>query len=187
MSEHEHRPSISLIAAMAENRAIGRDNALPWRLPADMRRFVSLTRGKPIIMGRRSHEAIGRALPERRNIVLSRDHTYQAPGCTVVHDVGSALAAAAGAEELMVIGGEQVYRLFLPWADRIYLTVVHAQFDGDALFPELDASEWLETSRQERPADVQNPYALTFLTLLPRRPGDHADCTGQGTCLCSLP
>lgn len=187
MSGHEHRPIVSLIAAMAENRAIGRDNALPWHLPADMRRFVSLTRGKPIIMGRHSHEAIGRALPERCNIVLSRDRIFQAPGCTVVHDIRSALAAAAGAEEVMVIGGEQIYRLFLPRADRIYLTVVHASFTGDAFFPELDASEWMEACRQERQADSRNPYALTFLTLVPRRLGDNADCTGQDACLCSLP
>lgn len=166
MSNNHHRPIISLIAAMAENRVIGRDHGLPWRLPADMRHFVSLTRGKPIVMGRRCHEAIGRALPGRQNIVLSRNLDFRAPACTVVHGLEPALAAAAGVPEIMVIGGEQIYQLFLARADRIYLTLVHALIDGDAFFPQLDAAEWQENGRQRRSADADNPYAMTFLTLL---------------------
>lgn len=156
---------------MAENRVIGRGQELPWRLPADMRHFVCLTRGKPIVMGRRCHEAIGRALPGRQNIVLSQNRVFRAPGCTVVHGLETALALAAGVPEIMVIGGEQIYRLFLARADRIYLTLVHTLIDGDAFFPRLEAVVWQETDRQPRPADADNPYAMTFLTLLKREPG----------------
>lgn len=168
MANNAHRPIISLIAAMAENRVIGQAHGLPWQLPADMRHFVALTRGKPIVMGRRCHDTIGRALPGRHNIVLSRNRAHQAPGCTLAHDLESALTAAAGASEIMIIGGEQIYRLFLNHADRIYLTLVHGLLEGDAFFPHLDAAEWQENDRQSRAADVDNAYALTFLTLLRR-------------------
>lgn len=175
MASNHHHPTVSLIAAMAENRVIGRDQGLPWRLPADMQHFVSLTRGKPIIMGRRCHEAIGRALPGRQNIVLSRNRALQATGCTVVHNIGSALTAAAGAPEIMVIGGEQIYRLFLARADRIYLTLVHAQIEGNTFFPQLAAAEWQEAERTQRLADADNAYAMTFLTLLKHKPGRGAE------------
>lgn len=174
MPSNPHQPVVSLVAAMAENRVIGRGHGLPWRLPADMRHFVALTRGKPIIMGRRCHEAIGRALPERQNIVLSRNRAFRASGCTVVHDLESALTAAAGAAEIMVIGGEEIYRLFLGRADRIYLTLVHARIDGDTFFPQFDAAEWQEARRQQRPADADNAYGMSFLTLLRRTAGDGA-------------
>lgn len=180
MPNSHHRSIISLVAAMAENRAIGRDHGLPWRLPADMRHFVALTRGKPIVMGRRCHEAIGRALPGRQNIVLSRNHAFRAPGCTVVHGLESALAATAGAPEIMAIGGEQLYRLFLARADRIYLTLVHASIDGDTFFPQFDGAEWREAGRQQRPADADNSYAMTFLTLLKHRTGDDAEAVRAG-------
>lgn len=156
---------------MAENRVIGRDQGLPWRLPADMRHFVALTRSKPIIMGRRCHEAIGRALPGRQNIVLSRNRTFRAPGCAVVHSLDSALAATSRVPEIMIIGGEQVYRLFLAQADCIYLTLVHAPIDGDTFFPQLDMAKWREAGRQQRPADADNAYAITFLTLRKRESG----------------
>lgn len=151
---------------MTENRVIGRDHGLPWRLPADMRHFVALTRGKPVVMGRRCHEAIGRALPERHNIVLSRDRAYRAAGCSVVHDLEAALAAAAPAPEIMIIGGEQIYRLFLPQADCLYLTLIHERIDGDTFFPPLEEAEWRESDRRERAADNDNAYPLTFLTLI---------------------
>jgi len=153
---------ITLIAAMAENRVIGRDNALPWRLPADMRYFVAQTRGKPVIMGRRNHESIGRPLPKRHNIVLTRDTGYQAPGCTVVHGVEAALAAAGAAAEVMVIGGEAIYRAFLPRADRILLTVVRAEIPGDVCFPPFDGREWRLVAEAHNPADTENPYAMDF-------------------------
>ncbi|WP_435104215.1 dihydrofolate reductase [Arhodomonas sp. AD133] len=157
-------PTITLIAAMTENRVIGRDGRLPWRLPADMRHFVATTRGKPVIMGRRNYADIGRPLPKRHNIVLTRNMDFQAPGCTVVHDLEAALAAAGDAPEVMVIGGEQIYRLFLPRAHRIELTVIATRLDGDTFFPEL-GDEWRETARDHHPADEQNAWPMTFLRL----------------------
>lgn len=152
-----------MIAAMARNRVIGRNGTLPWRLPADMRHFVRLTRGKPVITGRRNFQDIGKPLPGRHNIVLTRDPLFAAPGCTVVRDAEAAIRAAGTAEEIMVIGGEAVYRRFLPLADRLYLTVVEADFEGDTHFPEIDSAAWRERTREVRPADADNPHALTFL------------------------
>ena len=163
------RPRIALIAAMAENRVIGRRGTLPWRLPADMAHFVRLTRGKPIIMGRKNYEDIGRPLPNRRNIVLTRDPGYSAEGCVVVDSPAAAFAAAGAVPEMMVIGGEQIYRLFLPSADRIYLTLVHAQIPGDTRFPELDWVQWTETARVYRPSDADNLFSMSFLRLERRR------------------
>jgi dihydrofolate reductase len=159
------RPRICLVAAMAENRVIGRDHALPWHLPADLRHFRRLTLGKPVIMGRSTHEAIGRPLPERFNIVLSRDPAYSSPGCTVVQDPEGALAAAGPAPEVMVIGGAYVYRAFLPRADRIYLTLVHGRFAGDTWFPPLESGVWAERDREDHPPDEANPYPYSFITL----------------------
>ena len=164
------RPSIAVVVAMAENRVIGRDGGLPWRLPADMARFRSLTMGKPIVMGRRTHESIGRALDGRRNIVVTRRHGYQASGCTVAPSFEVALDAALdapafGAAEIAVIGGASIYERALPVADRIHLTVVHASIEGDVRFPELDPGAWREVSRAERGADERNGYDLSFIEL----------------------
>ncbi|PWG62982.1 dihydrofolate reductase [Spiribacter halobius] len=155
--------NITLVAAMAENRVIGRDNDLPWRLPADMRHFVALTRGRPIVMGRRNFESIGRPLPKRHNIILTRDPGYSAPGCTVVHDVDAALAAAGDAPEVMVIGGEAVYQAFLPIAHRIELTLVRAEIDGDVHFPPFEGPDWVLAAESHHPADADNPYPMDFL------------------------
>jgi dihydrofolate reductase len=157
------KPRLSMIAAMARNRVIGRDGGLPWRLPADMKHFVRLTRGKPIITGRRNYEDIGRPLPGRHTIVLTRDPAFRAPGCTVVSGIDTAIAAAGDVDEIMVIGGEAVYRGFLPRTQRIYLTLVEAEIDGDTHFPELDPACWRERGRETRPADADNPYAMTFI------------------------
>ncbi|MGD8430331.1 MAG: dihydrofolate reductase [Ectothiorhodospiraceae bacterium] len=157
-------PTVSLIAAMAEDRVIGRDGTLPWRLPADMRHFVRLTRGKPVIMGRRNYADIGRPLPGRHNIVLTRSDTFQAPGCTLVHDADGALAAAGSdVPEVMVIGGEEIYRLFLPRADRLYLTFVQARVPGQTRFPEVAWQEWQEAERCHRDADAENSFAMEFV------------------------
>jgi dihydrofolate reductase len=137
---------ISIIAAMAENRVIGRAGAIPWDIPADRRRFRELTMGYPIIMGRKTFESIGRPLSGRRNIVLSRRPEYRREGCCVVHSLADALAASAGADEVFICGGEELYRLALPLADRIYLTVVHKLCAGDAYFPPIPA-EFIETER----------------------------------------
>jgi len=155
---------------MAENRVIGRDNQLPWHLPADLAHFKRLTLGKPVIMGRLVYESIGRPLPGRHNIVLSRNPAFVAEGCTVVHDPDAALAAAGNVDEVAVIGGEQIYRLFLPLADVIHLTVVHAEVPGDTYFPSLPDLEWTEHDRTTRAADERNAYPLSFVTLVRRGP-----------------
>jgi dihydrofolate reductase len=156
---------IAIVVAMAENRVIGRDNRLPWRLPADLRHFKQVTVGKPVLMGRKTHESIGRALPERTNIVVTRDRSYMAPGCVVVHSIERALKAAEGYEEAMVIGGTDFYRQLLPKADRIYLTLVHAEFEGDALFPEINQGVWREVERTDCAPDEKNPWPYSFIRL----------------------
>ena len=164
------RPEISLIVAMAENRVIGRDNDLPWRLPDDMRHFVALTRGKPIVMGRKNFESIGRALPHRQNIVMTRDTAWQAEGCTVVHDAEAALAAAGDVPEIAIIGGAEIYKAFLPIADRIELTRVRATIEGDTLFPAFEGPDWELQQTTHHPADAEHAYAMDFETWL--RVGD---------------
>lgn len=156
---------ISLIVAMDRNRLIGRGNALPWHLPADLAHFKTLTLGKPIIMGRKTYESIGRPLPGRHNIVISRDPAFSAPGCTVVTSVDAALAAAGDVAEVMVIGGAQLYAEVLPRAQRIYLTHIDAAFEGDAWFPPLDDSVWREVACSEQAADPRNPFGYSFVTL----------------------
>src|SRR5690242_15173066 len=158
-------PFISLIVAMAQNGVIGRDNTLPWRLPEDLRRFKTFTLGKPILMGRKTFESIGRPLPERQNFVLTRDRAWSAGGVTVVHSVEAALECAAGSEELVAIGGAEIYRLVLPFARRIYLTHVHADVPGDTYFPEFDATQWADVECSAHPADERHAYPVTFVTL----------------------
>lgn len=156
---------ISLIAAMGRNRVIGQNNTLPWRLPADMRHFRRVTLGKPVLMGRKTFESLGRPLAGRTNIIITRDTTYAAPDCRVVHSVDEALMAASGSDEIMVLGGADIFAQFLPHAARLYLTCVHGDFDGDAFFPPYDPDAWVETVRTEQAADAENPYACSFLTL----------------------
>lgn len=163
---------VSLIVAVAENGVIGRDNRLPWRIPDDLRHFKALTMGKPVIMGRRTHQSIGRPLPGRLNIVLSRDPAFQAPGVCRVGSVEAALAAAdrpGWGEEAMVIGGAEIYRLFLPLADRLYLTEVHRRVEGDARFPAIAPRAWRERSRDFRAGDGDVP-SHSFVTLERSRP-----------------
>ena len=169
------QPHVSLSVAMAENGCIGRDNGLPWRLPEDLRRFKSLTIGKPILMGRRTYESIGRALPERRNLVLTRNRQWQRPGVLAVHSLGDALGCVRDEEQLIGIGGAEVYRLLLPFARRIYLTLVHAEVAGDTFFPAIDPTQWADVECQHHAAGEHNPYAFTFMTLerksAPQPPG----------------
>ena len=159
------QPLVSLIVAMAENGCIGRDNRLPWRLPEDLRRFKAVTLGKPVLMGRRTFESIGRPLPGRQNLVLTRDRSWRAAGVLAVHSLGQALGCARNAAELVGIGGAEVYRLLMPFARRIYLTLVHADIEGDTFFPALDPTQWADVECHRQPADERNPYALTFMTL----------------------
>lgn len=155
---------ISLIVAASTNHVIGVRGELPWRLSDDLKRFKQLTLAKPIVMGRRTWESIGRPLPGRQNIVLTRQAGFTAQGCDVVVSPAAALSAADGAGEIMIIGGSQVYELFMPKASRIYMTRVQAEIDGDAFFPVLDEAEWLLTGTEAHAADEANEYAFDFRT-----------------------
>jgi len=153
---------ITLIVAVADNGVIGRDNALPWHLPEDLKRFKRLTMGKPILMGRKTFESIGKPLPGRHNIVVTRDPNYRRDGVTVVHDVDAALAAAAPAPEVMVIGGSELFRTLLPRAGRVHLTWVHGNIEGDVHWPALDEREWSVVEREVHAADERHAWAMTF-------------------------
>lgn len=157
---------VALICAMADNRVIGKDNQTPWHLPNDMKHFKEVTMDHPVIMGRKTYESIGRPLPGRRNIVITRQEDLKIEGCDVVHSLEEALELAKGdsPKEIDVIGGEQIYSLALPLADRIYLTIVHADIEGDAYFPEFSEEEWVGVEREEHPSDEDHPYAFTFVT-----------------------
>ncbi|MET0023368.1 MAG: type 3 dihydrofolate reductase [Sedimenticola sp.] len=159
------KPIISIIAAMAENRAIGIENRLPWRLPADLQHFKRLTVGKPIIMGRKTWESLPGLLPDRPHILVTGNRDYVAEGCTVTHSIEQALEAAGDAPEVMIVGGAAFYEQMLPRAERLYLTLVHTRAEGDAFFPEYDPAEWRETARQQCQADEKNPFDYTFITL----------------------
>ena len=153
---------ISLIVAAAANDVIGADGGLPWHLPNDFKYFKRITMGKPIVMGRRTWESIGRALPGRLNIVLTRRKDFEAPGATVVSSPAEAIAAADDADELMIIGGGQIYDLFVDKADRIYLTRVDCDVDGDTRFPALDPDLWLLTSSEAHAADDKHAFGYEF-------------------------
>jgi dihydrofolate reductase len=159
------QPLVSLIVAMAQNGVIGRDNSLPWRLPEDLRRFKAFTLGKTVLMGRKTFESIGRPLPGRANLVLTRDEDWEAQGVTVVHSVEEALAQTPRSSELVAIGGAEIYRLIMPFARRIYLTHVHADVPGDTYFPEFDPTQWADVECDPYPADEQHAYPMTFVTL----------------------
>ena len=163
---------ISIIAAMSKNRVIGKDNVLPWHLPADLKHFKKLTLGKPIIMGRKTYASIGKPLPERHNIIITRESNLELPGCTVVNSVEEALQAAGDCDEVMVIGGCEIYKQFLPLANRLYLTLVHSTIEGDTFFPELDETKWEEVSRENFEADEKNSYTYSFLSCHSRESGN---------------
>lgn len=143
--------TLSLIAAMAKNRVIGRNNALPWHLPEDLKYFKATTLGKPILMGRKTFDSIGKPLPGRTSVVLTRNLEWSFDGCLVVSSVDDALAQLADREEVLVIGGAELYQQTLPRADRLYLTEIDADFEGDAWFPVFDLSQWQQISRQPHP------------------------------------
>jgi dihydrofolate reductase len=158
-------PLVSVIVAMAQNGVIGRDNALPWRLPRDLKRFRSFTLGKPVLMGRKTFESIGKPLAGRDNLVLTRDRSWLAPGVIAVHSVEEALMQAGASAELVVIGGAEIYRLVLPFARRMYLTHVHADVPGDTFFPDFDPTQWDDVEYSMEPADAEHAYPVTFMTL----------------------
>ncbi len=156
------QPLVTLIVAVADTGVIGRDNTLPWHLPEDLKRFKRLTMGKPIVMGRKTYESIGKPLPGRQNIVLTRDANYRRDGVTVVHDVDAAVRAAGEAPEIMIIGGADLFRLFLPRAGRVHLTRVHGDISGDILWPDLDETEWSAVEREPHAADERHAWPMTF-------------------------
>ena len=156
---------LSIVVAVARNGVIGRENRLPWRLPADLRHFKQVTMGKPMIMGRRTWESLPGLLPGRRHIVLSRDPGYLAEGAEVATSLEQALELAGDAAEVMIIGGARLYEQALPLAERLYLTEVDAEIEGDAHFPEFDSSRWREIAVSEHPADERNEYSCCFRVL----------------------
>ncbi len=153
---------ISLIVAMSDNRVIGRDGDLPWRLSADLRRFKRLTMGHHIIMGRKTFESIGRLLPGRTSIVISRRQDYDAKGAKLARDLNDAIQLAGDDNEVFVIGGAEIYRLALPRVDRIYMTAVHVAIEGDTYFPEFDARQWRLIEDERHAADEKNQYDYNF-------------------------
>lgn len=162
---------LSLIVAAAENGVIGKDNQMPWHLPEDLKYFKRITMGKPVVMGRKTFESIGKPLPGRPNIVITRNTAYKAEGVDVLHDLSSAeahcedLAIFEDFGEIMVIGGAELYRQALPEVDRIYLTRIHAEIEGDTSFPDLEESSWKVTSEERFGSDDKNPYDYSFLVL----------------------
>lgn len=155
-------PRICLIAALAANRVIGKNNALPWHLPADLKRFKALTMGHPVVMGRKTYESIGRPLPGRRNLVITRNRGYGAPGCEVVHSLDAAIIACRGAHEIFVIGGTGLFRESLPRAHCLEFTEIRAEIEGDVTFPEFSMSDWRETGREIHSDEVGIPFRYDF-------------------------
>lgn len=158
-------PRISLIAALARNGVIGRNGRIPWNIRGEQAYFKKITLGHPIVMGRKTWEAIGRALPGRRNVVATRSRDYAAAGADVVDSLDAALTTAGDVAEVFVIGGGELYAHALPRADRLFLTEVDADFDGDAFFPAFDRANWQETSRESHPPEAGRPFGYSFVVL----------------------
>ena len=156
---------VSMIVAASANNVIGVDGGLPWRLSEDLRRFKKITMGKTMIMGRLTFESIGEALPGRRSIVITRQANYEAEGCDVVTTMDAALELASDADEVMIIGGGKVYEQLLPMTDRIYLTRVHAEINGDTFFPKISEDEWRIVSSKPLPSNDERPFSISFQTL----------------------
>ena len=165
---------LAIVVAVADNGVIGRDNRLIWRLRSDLRRFRDLTWGKPMIMGRKTYQSIGKPLPGRETVVVTRDRCFSEAGVHVAHDVDAAIAVAnelgetLGASEISVVGGSEIYRAALPRVERLYLTLVHAEPDGDTVFPDLDRAAFRETRREDRPKGPDDEHPFTFLDLVRR-------------------
>jgi dihydrofolate reductase len=155
---------ISMIVAMAKNRAIGKDNQLLWHLPADLQYFKRITMGKPILMGRKTYQSIGRPLPGRVNIVVSRDKTFAPEGVVVVRSIEQALKAASEHDDVMIIGGSSFYEQMLPMTDMLYVTQVHQPFEADAFFPELNSQDWEKIAEEYNEPDEKNKLSYSFQT-----------------------
>jgi dihydrofolate reductase len=159
--------NISAIAAMGKNRVIGKNNQLPWHLPADLQHFKQLTIGHPIIMGRKTFESIGKALPHRTNIIMSTNPHFHAANCLTATSIEEVmrLNEVSTSAEIFIIGGEHIFQLWLPYINRVYLTEVDCEISGDAFFPELDKNEWREVARESHQPDEKNPYFYDFVVL----------------------
>ncbi|MBT2630767.1 dihydrofolate reductase [Bacillus sp. ISL-101] len=157
---------ISLIVAMDQNRVIGKNNKLPWHLPADLQYFKKVTMGHPIVMGRKTFESIGRVLPGRENVIVTRNQEFKAEGCVVLHDIAQIkMFADNHDEEVFVIGGAEIFKEILPFTDRLYITEIHETFEGDTFFPEIDENEWDEISSNPGEIDGKNRFAHDFIIL----------------------
>lgn len=154
---------LSIIVAMDKNRVIGKDNDLPWRLSADLQHFKKITMGKPIVMGRKTYDSIGRPLPGRENIILTRDSSFKAEGCTIMHSLDEIFEYCEDQEEIMIMGGATLYEVTLKLANKLYITEVHAEVEGDTWFPEIDFNNWTETSREDYKADEKNDFNFSFV------------------------
>ena len=157
--------TLSLIVAMSENRVIGRDGNIPWHVSSDLKRFKKITIGHPMIMGRKTWESLGKSLPGRTSIVLTRNADYEAEGASVVHDLDAAIAQAPQSDEVFVVGGADIYRLAMPRVDRMYLTVVHAAITGDTYFPDFDESLWEVREHTQHEAGERDDYPHSFLVM----------------------
>lgn len=153
---------VSLMVAMDKNRVIGKDNDIPWRLPKDWEYVKNTTLGHPIILGRRNFESIGKALCKRRNIVLTRDKYLSYEGCEMTNSVKEVFELCKGEEDIFIFGGEEIYKLFLPMVEKMYITKIHEEFEGDTFFPEVNLSEWNEVSVKRGITDEKNPYKYEF-------------------------
>jgi dihydrofolate reductase len=158
----------TIVVAISENNAIGKDNQLLWYLPADLKHFKNITAGHTVIMGRKTFDSVGRPLPNRRNIIITR-HVMHIEGCEVVSSIDAALALCADEEEVFIVGGAEIYRQSIHITDRIYLTIVHQKFDADSFFPEIDYDEWMETAREDHQPDEKNKLRYSFITLEKRK------------------
>lgn len=164
--------TITIIAALAKNRVIGYKGKLPWpKMKADLQRFRKLSLGKAVIMGSKTFQSLGRPLPKRLNIILTRKKNLKIKNCKIAHSIKEALQIAkkAGAKEVIIGGGASVYEQFLPLADKMYLTIIHAGFKGDAFFPKYSSREWEEIERSDYEPDEENPYSYSFITLVRKR------------------
>lgn len=156
--------NLTIIAAMSENRVIGRDNDLAWHLPDDLKRFKELTKGHHVIMGRKTFESVGKPLPGRTNIIVTNQKEYKAPGCIIVHTLKEAIQKAENDKQPYIIGGGKIYDQALPLCDTLEITHIHAQVEGDTYFPEVDTSKWQIVAKESHPADDKHEFAFDFLT-----------------------
>jgi dihydrofolate reductase len=155
---------ISIVVAIAENHAIGKDNKLLWHLPNDLKHFKTITSGHTVIMGRKTYDSVGKPLPNRRNIVVTRKH-IDIPGCEVVNSLEAAVDLCKSEEEVFIVGGAEIYRLAMAITNKIYLTIVHQKFEGDTYFPDIEKNIWVETEREDFEPDERNKLSYSFITL----------------------